>query len=50
MTRAKSITIPTLTCLHCGHIWVPSKSEPKVCPKCKRYNWNEAPKAKSDGQ
>lgn len=31
------------TCERCGYIWQPrGKAEPKVCPKCKRYDWNES--------
>ena len=36
------INLPTLTCLKCGHIWHPRKPHaPKVCPICKRHNWQE---------
>ena len=36
-----------LNCLHCKHEW-PSRLErkPKVCPKCKSYNWDKPPKIK----
>jgi predicted Zn-ribbon and HTH transcriptional regulator len=36
-----------LRCLHCRHVW-PSRlgRKPKVCPKCKSYNWNKLPKIK----
>ena len=29
-------------CLRCGHQWITDLDrDPVVCPKCKRYNWNE---------
>lgn len=31
------------TCKKCGYTWVPITGEPpKVCPKCKSYNWYKA--------
>lgn len=28
-------------CERCGHIWIPrNKGKPKVCPECKRMDWN----------
>lgn len=35
------ITLSTLTCLKCGHTWVPRKPElPLTCPKCRQAGWN----------
>ncbi len=37
----------TKTCLKCGHQWIPRMDDPKMCPKCKTYNWskkNDQPK------
>ena len=36
-----------LHCLQCGWQWVSrlKQSRPRVCPRCKRYNWAELPKA-----
>ena len=37
-----------LRCRRCGHTWIPRKLEkgklvpPKVCPVCKRTDWNQA--------
>ena len=32
--------IQTLKCSKCEYEWFPrSLNVPKVCPKCKRYNW-----------
>ena len=29
-------------CLKCGHQWLTDLDrDPKVCPRCKRYDWNE---------
>jgi len=39
-------TISILKCGHpdCRHEWIPrSTKKPKVCPKCKRYNWDKSP-------
>ena len=31
-----------LNCKKCKHEWVPrSEVKPKVCPKCKSYDWEE---------
>ena len=38
------IGIPVLTCLRCGHKWVPRKPMyPRVCPKCHSPYWNVPP-------
>jgi len=26
-------------CLRCGYEWYSIKENPKVCPRCKRYDW-----------
>jgi predicted Zn-ribbon and HTH transcriptional regulator len=45
----KSIELPTLECLRCGHIWIPRKPvEPNNCPKCISPYWNK-PKWKQSG-
>lgn len=32
----------TCTCDKCGYGWTPNnRIAPKVCPKCKSYNWNK---------
>lgn len=39
----EGILITKLKCLwwDCGHEWTPRTDNlPKVCPKCKRYDWN----------
>lgn len=30
-----------LICVKCNHVWYPNdpNKKPKVCPKCKRYDW-----------
>ncbi len=36
-------------CLRCGHRWANRKPQkPKVCPKCKNYNWDESRKPGGD--
>jgi len=40
----EEVMVTTLKCLYqdCGHSWTPRFPRlPLVCPKCKRYNWNE---------
>ena len=37
------MSLPTLTCERCGHIWYPRRENlPKVCPSCKSKKWQEA--------
>lgn len=35
------IQINSLTCLRCGHVWVPKQVDVRVCPKCKSYKWDK---------
>jgi predicted Zn-ribbon and HTH transcriptional regulator len=36
------IKVEMLQCSHCGHEWERRREQlPKVCPRCKRRNWNE---------
>jgi predicted Zn-ribbon and HTH transcriptional regulator len=46
MTK-RPIVIPTLHCNQCDYDWIPSKVTPKVCPKCKRFSWDEPKKVSS---
>jgi Zn finger protein HypA/HybF involved in hydrogenase expression len=34
------ITLPTLTCLRCGHTWTPRQPVVWTCPKCSSAKWN----------
>ena len=37
------VKIDDFLCEHCSHRWIPKQPglpEPKVCPKCKSYQWN----------
>ena len=35
------MALPRLTCLRCGHRWIPrSDRMPTVCPKCKSAYWS----------
>jgi Zn finger protein HypA/HybF involved in hydrogenase expression len=34
------LRIPTLTCLRCGHRWVPRQTDVRICPKCKSARWD----------
>ncbi len=41
------IVIPRLTCKKCGRTWIPRIEEPRMCPFCKRQDWeNPAPVVK----
>lgn len=36
------MAIEKVRCLKCGYEWYPnSESPPKVCPKCKSYEWDK---------
>jgi len=35
------VRIPTLTCLRCGHEWVPRMVDVRLCPKCKSARWDQ---------
>lgn len=35
------IEIPELTCLRCGHTWVPRGTRVYTCPSCRSYKWQE---------
>ena len=38
-------TIDELQCDRCGHRWKPRYGNlPKVCPECKRTDWNDGEK------
>jgi predicted Zn-ribbon and HTH transcriptional regulator len=39
--------MPSVTCLRCGHQWMPAVPQPKSCPRCKSYYWNEPRKQAS---
>ena len=28
-------------CRLCGHEWESRKEKPRMCPRCKRYDWKE---------
>ena len=33
---------PGFQCFSCGYEWTGRKENPRVCPKCKSYNWNKS--------
>ena len=35
-----------LTCLRCKHIWIPRKTDVRLCPKCKTAYFNVPKKDK----
>jgi Zn finger protein HypA/HybF involved in hydrogenase expression len=37
-----------LTCLKCGHTWIPRKTDVRLCPRCKTAYWDRAPKQGGD--
>lgn len=42
----KTETVQQLTCLRCGHVWLPRFfKRPGVCPICKSYGWDTPRKA-----
>ena len=43
-------TVTAYRC-RCGHEWVPRNpgERPRVCPKCKRANWDKAYKFRKGG-
>lgn len=41
VSMLRTIEIPRLKCLRCGHEWTPRKPEVIVCPKCKSPRWNK---------
>jgi DNA-directed RNA polymerase subunit RPC12/RpoP len=44
----KTLEMPTLECLRCGHTWIPRQpKEAKTCPKCRSPYWNK-PKWKGE--
>lgn len=40
-TEKETRIIKKVTCKRCGRSWEPRVSNPKQCPYCKRYDWNE---------
>jgi len=48
----ETIPIPVLECNRCGYKWVPRTTQkPKVCPKCKRHDWDlETPLKRKGGR
>jgi hypothetical protein len=46
-TKTKTKSILECTCDLCGHTWEPREGVlPKVCVKCKSYNWNKSEEKK----
>jgi rubrerythrin len=46
---SQPITLPTLTCLRCGHSWRPRRDErPGVCPECKHREWDKPRRVKPE--
>ena len=41
----KTDTYKIVECKLCGNNWE-TKIDPKQCPKCKRYDWNEKKEVK----
>ena len=45
------VRIPTLTCLRCGHQWIPRVADVRLCAVCKSPWWNDPrPKKKKLGR
>ena len=46
------VPIPVLKCMYpdCGNEWIPRTTRmPKVCPRCKKYNWDRGITRKRKG-
>jgi predicted Zn-ribbon and HTH transcriptional regulator len=41
------IVIPRAHCEGCGHSWVPRVENPRMCPKCRKVNYDRPRKVKS---
>lgn len=41
MNETQDVNIPILHCKQCGHEWNPRVPNPKKCPACQSYKWNE---------
>jgi rubrerythrin len=35
MRKAMRVALPRLRCPYCSHIWIPRKTEIRICPNCK---------------
>ena len=40
------IKIPKLTCMKCGHQWIPRSDDVRECPKCHSSRWDTPKKEK----
>ena len=40
LKMAKKEQETKLECLRCGNKWIPITKNPKVCPRCKSYQWD----------
>ncbi len=43
--KAAPLTVTQVTCLRCGHTWLPRSNDVRQCPGCKSALWNK-PKVK----
>lgn len=41
MSKHEPIQITVLTCLRCGHKWIPKRVPVRACPKCRTVRWDE---------
>ena len=48
MIKKKTIEVFECRCDICGFVWTPFVKIPKVCVKCKGYNWNYKQDEKSN--
>jgi len=46
----KTIIIKKLKCERCGHQWVPTQPEIRICPKCKSPYWDVPRKSEKKGK
>ena len=45
----KVMILDYLTCLRCGHCWVPRQEQVTICPKCKSPYWDKPRKQEKGG-
>ena len=43
------IELQKLLCRKCGHEWLPRTPQPKKCPRCSSYKWEEVVEDENNG-
>jgi ssDNA-binding Zn-finger/Zn-ribbon topoisomerase 1 len=50
MGMIKLKELKQITCIRCGHAWIPRKLEIRTCPKCNSPYFDKPKQAKTGGQ